>query len=217
MLVVFAQRLCGDSYRLVLSLSPVAPKFAFKEDIITFFHFMHMFGPSSKLTYCHAIQRFVKLKTPSIIVPDIYKPFLGVYSAWLQVQSQLHNNIERIISTVESLAPPSNDEIVSAEIATKVAVNNESQKASLNATISEWMSANVTAWNSIPLRVRCNGCFGGGTAQVGYLSFDGNFQHKRLSTRPNSQMEYGFQSMDKRMFIETLRHHLVLSIIYLTY
>ena len=116
--------------------SPVAPKFAFKEDIITFFHFMHMFGPSSKLTYCHALQQFIKLRTPaSVLVPDLYKPFLGVYSAWLRVQSQLHNNLEHIISTAESLALPLNNEIISTEIATEVAISNESQNAPLNTTI----------------------------------------------------------------------------------
>jgi hypothetical protein len=270
--------------------APIAPRFAIKEEIIIFFHFMHMSGPSSKLTYCHAIQRFVKIRTLShIVVPDLYKSFLGVYSAWLQVQSQLQHNMEHILlmaqvtsavrsnttsseilsssngtsmvtsmdMSTESEADRSVQSVVnmpmedvldsSMENGVNMPVENEVNMSMdeagnmpeanltnepresmmnnsvdkdaevnigplLNEVILAWTSTNITSeWNTIPLRLRCSSCFGG-TAEVGYLSFDGNFQHKRLSTRSNSQKEFGFQSADQRIFIPTLSRHLVCSV-----
>ena len=62
--------------------SPVRTSFVIAEDVIRFFHLMYMKGPSSKHTFCHAFQQFVKFKTLKIIrILELYKSFLNMYSA----------------------------------------------------------------------------------------------------------------------------------------
>jgi hypothetical protein len=84
--------------------SPVIPKFAIKENVLILFHFMYMHGPSSKHTYCHGLKSLLKYNTdPKITIPDGYKPFLSVYSAWLDVRAQLQVRLEHLISSVEKI------------------------------------------------------------------------------------------------------------------
>ena len=56
--------------------------------------------------------------------------------------------------------------------------------------------------NPEPLRLLCPQCFGGDpVAELGFISLDGNFQHKRFHTKTGKDDKY-LELRDKRLFID---------------
>jgi hypothetical protein len=253
--------------------SPVIPKFAIKENILILFHFMYMRGPSSKHTYCHGLKSLLKYNTdPKITIPDGYKPFLSVYSAWLEVRALLQVRTEHLISSVEKILSAaeisvrdycdktpvsiatSMDDNIPSPIETSMDDNSDnipsptlmmddpddavilSMPDESRTTIlpseshntaaadinprSIWISLDTSHLGPIPLRLLCRGCFGISPApQTGYICFDGNFQHKRYSTRQKDAIEpYSGPSdrelRDQRVFVPSLTPQQVLPIIF---
>jgi hypothetical protein len=47
--------------------SAVKPKFALKINVIELFHEMYMKGPSSKQTFCYALQRLLQKQTEEVV------------------------------------------------------------------------------------------------------------------------------------------------------
>lgn len=267
--------------------SPVKPKFAIKQNLLELFQNMNMKGPSSKHTYCYALLKLLRRNSsPSIFIPEVYKPFLSIYSAWLDIQFQLEVKFEHLMSSIPPEAtsslnpttidgeanPFSLDTSMSEDSTTVTAtidnenstiatatINNEDltianatidTESSTTATIDhrDYIAPNIDAaanelsplplllnptstststnnatpmnaksiWTSyckenagpIPLRERCRACFGDDpSSHCGYISFDGNFQHKRFSTRPNNpsqDVSSGRELTDQRLFIPTL-------------
>lgn len=266
--------------------SPVKPKFAIKRNLLELFQNMNMKGPSSKHTYCYAVLKLLRRNShPSIFIPEVYKPFLSIYSAWLDVQFQLEVKFEHLMSSIPPEAtsslnpmtidgeanPFSLDTSMSEDSTTATAtidngnstiatttINNEDLTIANDATIDTESSTTATIdhrdyiapnidvaanelsslpqllnptststnkaipvnaksiWTSyckenagpIPLRERCRACFGNDpSSHCGYISFDGNFQHKRFSTRPNNPSQdviSGRELRDQRLFIPTL-------------
>lgn len=266
--------------------SPVKPKFAIKQNLLELFQNMNMKGPSSKHTYCYALLKLIRRNShPSIFIPEVYKPFLSIYSAWLDVQFQLKVKFEHLQlssitpeatfllnpTTINNEANPFFLDTSISEDSTTVTATIDNENSTIttmtidnedlttaNATIDTESSTIATAtinhkdyiapdidaaanelsplplslnpistnkatpvnaksiWTSyckenaspIPLRERCRACFGDDpSSHCGYISFDGNFQHKRFSTRPNNpsqDVSSGRELTDQRLFIPTL-------------
>jgi hypothetical protein len=268
--------------------SPVKPKFAIKQNLLELFQNMNMKGPSSKHTYCYALLKLLRRNShPSIFIPEMYKPFLSIYSAWLDVQFQLEVKFEHLISSIPSEATSSlnpttidgeanpfsldtsmseapttvtatpidnenstiatatidNEDLTianttmdteSSTIATATIDHQDYIAPNIDAVANELsplpLSLNPTSistnkatpvnvksiWTSyckqnagpIPLRERCRACFGDDpSSHCGYISFDGNFQHRRFSTRPNNpsqDVNSRRELTDQRLFIPTL-------------
>ena len=49
--------------------TPVRPRFALHENVLSFFNEMYMRGPSSKYVFAHALQFFVQKRTDFKVIP----------------------------------------------------------------------------------------------------------------------------------------------------
>ena len=170
--------------------SPLSPAFAINEDVIIMFYQLNMLGPSSKKTYCGAFRRYLKAKGGPVDAPDCYRAFLGVYSAWLEVQAQVQVGIEKTISALQSNLPDSSSTISPEE------------------ALKSWSSEEITH-EMVPLSRLCPACFGSSPPpKIAYIAFDGNFQHKRFSIRTRGERHRHQPSTrdlrDKRLFLPPL-------------
>jgi len=86
-------------------------------------------------------------------------------------------------------------------------VNNFLRNVSLNDITAETQQflADLSPYKVLtprPLSMLCPQCFGDNPrAEVGFISFDGNFQHKRFPTKKDADNKY-FELRDQRLFID---------------
>ena len=182
--------------------SPIFPQFAIHEPVIKFFNKMFMKGPCSRPAFVHALKEAIgdSVDTDALrLLPDIYKPFLDVCSAWLEVQSVLQTKFIHLLECCNS--PECSLFGIDSDI---------EDLSTLEELFSIWASSNNAERRPLPLKIRCSACFGcSPKAKTTFLCFDGNFQHKRFGPRARKSKTEVHELMSRdlrenRLFIPTI-------------
>ena len=128
-------------------------------------------------------------------VPPLYKRFLSVYSAWADVKAIMDAKVDNFLRKI-SLDNDMKD-FEDSEPTIPITLSNTGEMRQSSADESSYK-----ALMPLPLSTLCPQCFGDNPrAEVGFISFDGNFQHKRFPTKKDADNKY-LELRDKRLFID---------------
>ena len=141
-------------------------------------------------------------------VPPIYKRFLAVYSVWADVEAIMDAKVNDFLCTVSleddmegmeqstPMTPPNTAEMQQSSSDNIILLNTiEKQQSSVDESSYEVLKP-------LPLSTLCPQCFGDNPRiEFGFISFDGNFQHKRFPTKKDADNKY-LELRDKRLFID---------------
>jgi hypothetical protein len=141
-------------------------------------------------------------------VPSIYKRFLSVYSVWADVEAIMDAKVDDFLRTISldddmedieespPITPPNTSEMQQSSPDNSTPVNTvEKQQSSAD-------ESSYKVLKPLPLSTLCPQCFGDNPrAEVGFVSLDGNFQHKRFPTKKDADNKY-LELRDKRLFID---------------
>jgi hypothetical protein len=122
----------------------------------------------------------------------LYKRFLPVYSAWADVEAILDTKVDNFLSKVSL-----DDDMEDMEDSTPTTPLNTAETQQSSADTGPYK-----VFKPQPLSTLCPQCFGDNPrAEVGFISFDGNFQHKRFPTKKDADNKY-LELRDQRLFID---------------
>jgi hypothetical protein len=141
-------------------------------------------------------------------VPSIYKRFLSVYSVWADIEAIMKAKVDdflRMVSLDNDIEDIEESTLITPPNTTEMQQSSLDNTTLLNTIEKQQSSADESSYKvlkPLPLSTLCPQCFGDNPrAEVGFISFDGNFQHKRFPTKKDADNKY-LELRDKRLFID---------------